>query len=204
MKKTWQLFCRLLYISITSRLPSSWAVVGGPLWKKAREITVRGYILKAGKNINIQRKVELTSRASIGDQSGIGKNSVVNGPITIGKYVNIGAELRVITRNHNFDRIDIPMQQQGNTEEKGVMIGDDVWIGDRVIILPGVHIGNGCIIGAGAVVTGNVPDHALMLGVPARLRGWVCECGTILSDDLVCDQCGRTYTESTQGLEEVK
>ena len=132
-------------------------------------MTVRGYILKAGKNINIQRKVELTSRASIGDQSGIGKNSVVNGPITIGKYVNIGADLRVITRNHNFDRIDIPMQQQGNAEEKGVVIGDDVWIGDRVIILPGVHIGNGCIIGAGAVVTKDIPDFSVAAGVPAKV-----------------------------------
>ena len=57
---------------------------------------------------------------------------------------------------------------------------------------------------AGAVVTSNVPDHALMMGVPAHLRGRVCECGEVLSDDLVCDRCGRTYNESENGLKVVK
>ena len=50
-----------------------------------------------------------------------------------------------------------------------VAIGNDVWIGDRVVILPGVHIGNGCIIGAGAVVTKDIPDNAIAAGVPARV-----------------------------------
>lgn len=169
MKKIKTYICRFLYILIASRLPSSWAMIGGPLWKKIRELTVRGYITYAGKQINIQRKVELTSRISIGDYSGIGKNSVVNGPITIGKFVNIGEELKVVTQNHRSDRTDIPMQQQGMAEEKEVVIGDDVWIGHRVILLPGVHIGNGSIIGAGAVVTRDIPDYSVAVGVPARV-----------------------------------
>lgn len=48
-------------------------------------------------------------------------------------------------------------------------IGDDVWIGDRVTVLPGVHIGNGCIIAAGAVVTKDVPEYTVAAGVPARV-----------------------------------
>ncbi|MBR3019133.1 MAG: CatB-related O-acetyltransferase [Clostridia bacterium] len=161
--------CRFLYILIASRLPSSWAMIGGPLWKKIREITVRGFVTYAGKEINIQRKVVLTSRISIGDLSGIGKYSVVDGPITIGKYVNIGEQLRVVTQNHRTDRTDIPMQQQGYTEEKEVVIGDDVWIGHRVILLPGVHIGKGSVIGAGAVVTRDIPEYSVAGGVPARI-----------------------------------
>ena len=83
--------------------------------------------------------------------------------------MNIGEELKVVTQNHRSDRTDIPMQQQGMAEEKEVVIGDDVWIGHRVILLPGVHIGNGSIIGAGAVVTRDIPDYSVAVGVPARV-----------------------------------
>ena len=169
LKKIKSGISRLLYCLITSRLPSSWSPVGGPIWKKCRALTVRGFAASVGKDVNIQRKVILTSKLTIGDQSGIGMNSVVNGPIEIGKYVNIGEEFRVITRNHRFDRTDIPMQQQGYTEEKSVVIGDDVWIGHRVMIMPGVHIGNGCVIAAGAVVTKDIPDYSVAGGVPARI-----------------------------------
>ncbi len=158
-----------MYTLFSSRLPSSWAPAGGPIWRRIREMNVRGFVVYAGKGINIQRKVILSSRVSIGERSGIGMNSVVNGPVTIGKYVNIGEELRIITRNHRFDRTDIPMQEQGYSEEKEVVIGDDVWIGHRVMILPGVHIGNGCVIGAGAVVTRDIPDYAVAGGVPAKV-----------------------------------
>ena len=61
------------------------------------------------------------------------------------------------------------MMQQGFEEERPVYIGDDVWIGDRVMILPGVHVGNGSIIAAGAVVTKDVPDHTVVGGVPAKV-----------------------------------
>ena len=74
----------------------------------------------------------------------------------------------------------------------------------REEIVCGHTVGEWAMIAAGAVVTSNVPNHALMMGVPARIRGWVCECGEILSDDLVCDKCGRTYREVPDGLEEVK
>lgn len=74
-----------------------------------------------------------------------------------------------MTSSHNTARTDIPMNQQGHLEKKEVVIGDDVWIGRRVIILPGIKIGNGVIIGAGAVVTKDVPDYAVVAGVPAKV-----------------------------------
>ena len=61
------------------------------------------------------------------------------------------------------------MMEQGFEEERPVVIGNDVWIGDRVIILPGVHVGDGSILAAGAVVTKDVPPYAIVGGVPAKL-----------------------------------
>ncbi len=169
MRKVIALFSRMLYIFIASKLPSSDRPLVGYISKKARYYTVKGFIKYTGKNIDIQRKVKLTSKLSIDDESGIGEDSVIGGPLFIGKNVMIGSELKVLTRNHCTSRTDIPMQHQGFTETKAVYIGDDVWIGHRVIILPGVHIGNGCIIGAGAVVTKDIPDYAVAVGVPARI-----------------------------------
>ncbi len=81
----------------------------------------------------------------------------------------MGQECAILTTNHRFDRLDIPMNEQGCSEIKPVVIGNDVWIGMHCIILPGVHIGNGAIIGAGSVVTKNVPDFAIVGGNPAKL-----------------------------------
>ena len=63
------------------------------------------------------------------------------------------------------------MDMQGFEEEKPVTIGNDVWIGDRVVILPGVNIGDGCIISAGAAVTHDVPAYSIAGGVPAKVIG---------------------------------
>lgn len=81
----------------------------------------------------------------------------------------MGPDVRIITINHKTERTDIPMKGQGVLSPQKVTICDDVWIGARVIILPGVTIGKGSIIGAGAVVTKDVPEYAVMGGVPARV-----------------------------------
>ena len=81
----------------------------------------------------------------------------------------MGTDVTVITRNHKHERTDIPMRLQGFEEEKPVYIGNDVWLGDRVTLMPGVHIGNGCIVAAGSVVTKDVPDYSIVGGVPARV-----------------------------------
>ncbi len=77
-------------------------------------------------------------------------------------------------------------------------------IGANATVLCGVHIGRYALIAAGAVVTTDVPDHALMLGVPARRVGWVCACGAKLPDrKLHCKECGRQYRKGPKGLVEV-
>ena len=104
----------------------------------------------------------------IGDGSGLGVNCLVHGPLEIGNKVMMGPDVVILTHTHNIDRTDIPMGDQGSRVSK-VTIGNDVWIGMRTIIMPGVKIGNGAVIGAGAVVTKDVPDYAIVGGVPAKV-----------------------------------
>jgi maltose O-acetyltransferase len=122
--------------------------------------------------VNIEKGSSFNWRCSLGDRSGIGiyseLNAVPGTTIQIGNDVNMGPEVIIYTQNHNFARLDIPMNQQGFIK-KSVVIGSDVWIGRRAIILPGVHVGNGVVIGANAVVTKDIPDYAVVGGVPAKV-----------------------------------
>lgn len=122
-----------------------------------------------GKQVNIEKGATFNGKVSIGDYSGIGVDCEMNGPVTIGRYVNMGPEVVVYTQNHAFNRIDIPMQKQGYDNVRPVVIGDDVWIGRRVIILPGVKIGEGCVIGAGAIVAKDIPPYSVVVGNPAKI-----------------------------------
>ena len=113
--------------------------------------------------------VRLSSKLSIGNNSGVGINANIQGDITIGDNVMMGPEVAIYTVNHCTERIDIPMNVQGITPEKPVVIGNDVWIGTRVIILGGVKVGTGSIIAAGSVVTKSIPAYTIVAGVPAKV-----------------------------------
>ena len=142
--------------------------------KKSRIIRgwiARHLILKAGKDINIDRKACFDTDITLGDHSGIGANSRIQKGVRIGANVMMGPECYIYTVNHRIDRTDIPMIQQGFTEIAPVVIEDDVWIGARVTILRGVHVGQGAVIGAGAVVTKDVPAWAIVGGNPAKVIG---------------------------------
>jgi len=104
----------------------------------------------------------------------IGKHCQVNEDVyiqsaIIGDYVMIAQHVAILAVTHNFDRIDVPIILQGSTKVKPVIINDDVWIGRNVVIMPGITIGKGVIVGAGAVVTKDIPDYAIVGGVPAKL-----------------------------------
>lgn len=136
---------------------------------------VRSFILKKlfkkfGENVNIEPKVFFfnMSESEIGDNSGIGMNSFI-GTVKIGRDVMIGEGLVAITRNHEFRRTDVPMRIQGFQKDQPVIIEDDVWIGTRVTILPGIKVARGSIIGAGSVVTKEVLPYTIVAGNPAKL-----------------------------------
>jgi maltose O-acetyltransferase len=107
-------------------------------------------------------------RIEIGDYSGLGKNCHITFA-KIGCDVMMGQNFTYIHRNHRFDRTDIPMRLQGYDERQCLVIDDDVWIGANVLVLPGIHIGKGAIIGAGALLTVDVPPYAIVGGNPAKL-----------------------------------
>lgn len=124
-----------------------------------------------GKNVNIEKGANFGtgSGIKIGSNSGLGIRCKVRGPLEIGDNVMMGPDVIIFTSNHETSRTDIPMRGQGATKSEKVIISSDVWIGARVIILPGVTIGRGVIIAAGAVITKDVPDFAVVGGVPARI-----------------------------------
>lgn len=135
---------------------------------------IRAFVLKRlfkkfGKNVNIEPKVIFfnLSESEIGDDSGIGMYSYI-GTVKIGCDVMIGEELIAISKNHEFRDTNIPMWKQGWQQDRPIIIEDDVWIGSRVTILPGVKIGKGAVVGAGAVVTKNVTPYYIVAGNPAR------------------------------------
>ncbi len=114
----------------------------------------------------------------------IGKGTRINGPITIkgegnceiGRYCAFGSDIRIITSNHSMNTANVQIKLQRrigacDISEKGadVDIGHNVWIGDSAIILPGISIGHGAVIGAGAVVTRDVADFSVVAGCPAKL-----------------------------------
>lgn len=106
----------------------------------------------------------------MGDYSSIGAYCVLPNNIKIGKYVMMAPEVHIVSDNHNFDEINIPMCFQGsNTDHDPPIIEDDCWIGIRVIVTPGKRIGGGSIVAAGAVVTHNVEPFSIVGGNPAKL-----------------------------------
>ena len=137
--------------------------------RSIRAFFARLFLTKCGKNVNIQKNTSFSHRCEIGDNSGIGMGSTLWGKVVIGNDVMMGTECLIYTQNHAFEQKDVVMRLQGPQPEKTVEIGDDVWIGGRVTILPGVKIGTGCIIGAGAVVTKDVPSYAIVGGNPAKI-----------------------------------
>lgn len=158
----------ILYKFIGRRLPNYYSVFG----KTSQKIRGTLYNKITGSNakkINVQRNATFASDVKIGDDSDIGTNCVVQGPTTIGNCVMMAPEVLIFTVNHVTDDIYIPMKKQGETKPKQVTIGNDVWIGRRVIILPGRTIGDGAIIGAGAIVTKDVPPYAIVGGNPAKI-----------------------------------
>ena len=109
----------------------------------------------------------------IGDDVSIGPTCYLRAglcPVTVGSWVTIGAHTVIISGSPDYQRLDVPMQRQIGSLQ-GIRIQNDVWIGVGVRVIDGVTIGHGSVVGAGAVVIEDVPDYAIVAGVPARLVG---------------------------------
>lgn len=169
MRKLKVVLGKIIYAVFAVWLPVSYTPILGVYAKWLRGLCGKLILQRCGKHVNIERGAAFSSRVTLGDGSGIGVRASISGAVEIGDYVMMGPDCVIYSRNHAFDRTDIPMMQQGYQPEKPVVIGNDVWIGGHVILLPGVHIGDGAVIGAGAVVAKSIPPYAVAVGNPARV-----------------------------------
>lgn len=138
---------------------------------RANTTTIPGIAI--GSGCSIQDACILSAnqgRISIGDNSWLGPFCLVygNGDVTIGNNVLIAAHSTINTVSHHASRCDIPINDQGIYCDP-VIIEDDVWIGMHAVVLQGVVVGRGSIIGAGAVVTRDIPPWSIAVGAPAKV-----------------------------------
>ena len=107
---------------------------------------------------------------TIGCKCFIGELNVIRGQggVTLGDYVYTGPLVQILAVNHVFDDTKVPIMEQGITAQ-GIVVEDDVWLAAGAIVLDGCHIGRGSIVGAGSVVTEDLPPYSIAVGSPARV-----------------------------------
>lgn len=159
----------LLYYLIGKNLPRSfWP--GGRLFSDIRVALIRLSGCQVGKDCEIESGIDigLRPKLTIGDRCQINANVSMRN-VCIGNSVLIAPGCVILDRQHAFDRTDVPIRDQGVLHFETSVLEDDVWLGQNVIVMPGIHIGRGAIIGAGAVVTKNIPPNGIAVGVPAKV-----------------------------------
>lgn len=119
-------------------------------------------------NIETQSHLGRAALISLGENSGIGVNCRIQGSVTIGRNVMMGPDVVILSQNHLHHVGTVPFAEQGYMTAQ-VTIGDNVWIGARSIILPGVTIGSDCVVGAGTVVSKSIPPGTRVVGAAARM-----------------------------------
>lgn len=168
MNKIKQMIGKIVYKCFAQFLPQSHSIWNRPS-HYLRMWCSRMMLEHCGLDSWVDRRSIVDLRVKMGNRSGIGRNCELYGDVTIGDDVLMAPEVVIYTQNHQYIKKNNTIHNQGVSKEKPVFIGNDVWIGRRAIIMPGVHIGNGVVVAAGAVVTKDVPDYAVVGGIPAHI-----------------------------------
>jgi maltose O-acetyltransferase len=160
----------IFYYAFLSKLPSARFTSVFSNWRVWYFQKILKIMVKGGNPSMIGNNVYIAkgNKVTFGSGCRINENAHIE-KVNIGNDVLIAPNVSILSRMHEFSRTDIPMSLQGYREEKTVTIGNDVWLGRNVVVLPGVTIGNGAIVAAGAVVTKSVPDFAIVAGIPAAI-----------------------------------
>lgn len=163
----------LAYYGLARHLPTQ-PVPGWKVGYALRRILVKRIFATCGHGVIVKSKAYFGDGRSlrVGARAQIGHNSRIDHDVTIGDDVVMGPDVVIMTVGHAYMDPHTPINQQGGLPRRPVAIGPDVWIGTRVVILPGVNIGGGAIIGASSVVTSDVPPFAVVAGNPARVVKW--------------------------------
>lgn len=168
MRRVKKIFGYILYHFFFGWLPHYQLGREWRISKKLRGVAAGLYIDRCGRNVDVGRKAKLSAKLQLGDRSSIGDFSYLQGEIVIGRDVMMAPNCALIADNHRFDDVTRPMNTQGVISQR-IEIGNDVWLGYGVTILPGVTVGDGAICAAGAVVTKDVPPYGIVAGNPAKL-----------------------------------
>jgi UDP-2-acetamido-3-amino-2,3-dideoxy-glucuronate N-acetyltransferase len=140
----------------------------------------------------------IESGAILGDRVVVKNNSLIWHGVSIGDDVFVGP-------NTVFTNVVAPRARHQTYPDdwEETEVADRATIGANSTIVSGIRLGYNCMIGAGSVVTKDVPDHALVYGNPAEQAGWVCDCGHRLDDRYSCPDCSRHYETWDQGLRDL-
>lgn len=167
---------------------------------KGTKIWHFSHILKGaeiGANCSLGQNVNVGNNVKIGNGCKLQNNVSVYEGVELEDYVFCGPSM--VFTNDLTPRAKYP---KGSAGYKKTILKEGATVGANATVVCGHNIGRWAMIAAGAVVTSNVKDHALMAGVPARQIGWVCECGARLDGSLKCRECSREYYETEEGLKE--
>ena len=152
-----------------------------------------------GKNCSFGQNVNVSNNVRIGNGVKVQNNVSVYEGVELEDYVFCGPSM--VFTNDLTPRAKYP---KGSARYQKTLLKRGATVGANATIVCGNTIGRWAMVAAGAVVTRDVPDHALMAGVPTRQMGWVCECGSVLKPELTCPDCGRHYRKTETGLEEIR
>ena len=152
---------------------------------------------KIGKNCSLGQNVNVGSRAMLCNGVKVQNNVSIYDDVVIEDEVFCGPSM-VFTNVIN-PRAFIERKQ----EYKKTIVRRGASIGANATIVCGVTLGAYCFVGAGSVVTKDVPDYSLVYGSPARQHGWVCTCGVKLNQELTCPECGKKYRQAEKGIEAI-
>jgi UDP-2-acetamido-3-amino-2,3-dideoxy-glucuronate N-acetyltransferase len=164
-----------------------------------------------GSGTRVWQFCVILPQAEIGRDCNICAHVFIESDVVIGSRVTIksGVQLWDGTRieddvfigpNATFTNDRTPRSKKARRKLPVTRVQRHATIGANATILPGLTIGKAAMVSAGAVVTRDVPDHALMIGNPARRKGWVCLCGETLRDGGLSCQCGKRYERRAGGL----
>ena len=168
--------------------------------------------VELGEGTKIWHFSHILSGSKIGATCNIGQNVVIGPDVTIGNKCKVQNNVSIykgVTLEDGvfcgpsmvFTNIYNPRAEIGKMDQvRPTLVKKGATLGANSTIVCGHTIGSYAFIGAGAVVTKDVQDHALMVGNPARQTGWMCECGEKLTGKLQCPSCGKKYRRSHGGL----
>lgn len=168
-RRSARLIALFVYYALASHLPDL-AFPGGRIFNRIRCALLARALPAFGRGNEIDSAVYLGDGrdVEIGDRCQINAGSRLT-RVRIGNCVMIGPEVFVVGQLHETVDTAVPMIDQGKVMRRPTQIDDDVWVGTRAVVMPGVHIASGAIVGAGAVVTRDVSRNAVVAGVPARV-----------------------------------